>query len=164
MAKNKLGGTPHYELLYIVSNKYSEDELKPIVEKINKLISDNEGKVTYEEVWGKKKLAYQIQGFSYGYYQLAEFDATEESVNKINHELRIDRDILRHMIVTKVNMSDAEREAVKKKAEKKMIEKVEEKAKEEEKKTVKKEEPKKKVDMKELDDKLDKILETDDLL
>ena len=162
MAKNKLGKTPHYELLYIVSNKYSEDELKPIVDKVNKLITDNEGKVTYEEVWGKKKLTYPIQGFSHGYYQLAEFDSSEEGVNKINHELRIDRDVLRHMIVSKVSVSDAEREATKKKAEKKMIEKVEEKVKEEEKPV--KEAPKKKVDMKELDEKLYKILETDDLL
>jgi small subunit ribosomal protein S6 len=161
MAKNKLGKTPHYELLYIIPNKYSEDELKPIVEKVNKLITDNEGKVTYEEVWGKKKMCYPIQGFNHGYYQLAEFYASEEYVNKINHELRIDRDVLRHMIVVKAVVSEEEREAKKKKAEKKMIEKVEEKKKEEEKP---KEEPKKKVNMKELDEKLDKILDTDDLL
>ncbi len=161
MAKNKLGNVPHYELLYIVSNKYSEDELKSIVEKINKIITDNKAKITYEEVWGKKKMCYPIQGFNYGYYQLAEFDSDEESINKINHELRIDRDILRHMIVVKTVVSEEEREAQKKKAEKKMIEKVEESKKQEEKP---KEAPKKKVNMKELDEKLDKILDTDDLL
>ena len=117
MAKNKLGNVPHYELLYIVSNKYSEDELKSIVEKINKIITDNKAKITYEEVWGKKKMCYPIQGFNYGYYQLAEFDSDEESINKINHELRIDRDILRHMIVVKTVVSEEEREAQKKKAE-----------------------------------------------
>lgn len=161
MAKNKLGKVPHYELLYIISNKYSEDELRPIVEKVNKIISDNKSKITYEEVWGKKKMCYPIKGFNYGYYQLAEFDSDEESVNKIKYELRINRDILRHMIVAKVAISESERENQKKRAEKKMIAKVEENKKQEEKP---KEEPKKKVDMKELDKKLDKILDTDDLL
>ena len=161
MAKNKSGEIPHYELLYIVPNKYSEDELKPIVEKINKLLKDNGATITYEEVWGKKKMTYQIKGFSYGYYQLVEFDVEEKNVAKINHELRIDRDILRYMLVNKKAISEEEREALKEKARKKIIKKVEEKKKEEKKP---KEAPKKKVDMKDLDEKLDKILETDDLL
>lgn len=161
MAKNKSGNIPHYELLYIVPNKYSEDELKPIFSKVNKLITDNEGKITYEEDWGTKKMTYSIKGFNHGYYHLVEFDASGEKVNKINHELRIDRDVLRHMIVSKAVVSEEEREAKKRKAEKQMIKKVEEKAKQEEKP---KENPKKKVDMKELDEKLDKILDTDDLL
>ena len=54
MAKNKKSVTPHYELLYIISNKFTEEEIKPIIEKVSKVITDNKGEITYTEDWGKK--------------------------------------------------------------------------------------------------------------
>jgi len=138
MSKAKTSQIPHYELLYIVSNKYSEEEIKPIIAKVNKLIVDNEGKITNSQEWGKKKLAYPIQHFNYGYYNLVEFDCGGEKLKKINKEMRIDSDILRFQIVAK-----------KIKTEKEKLEK---------------EKTKGKVNLKDLDEKLDKILETDDLL
>ena len=70
MSKTKSSKIPHYELLYIVSNKYSEEELEPIKNKVNKIIEENGGKITFSEDWGKKKLCYPIKHFSYGYYLL----------------------------------------------------------------------------------------------
>jgi len=46
MAKNKANITPHYELLYILSNKYAENELKPIMENVAKVITSNQGNIT----------------------------------------------------------------------------------------------------------------------
>lgn len=157
MSKIKSNKIPHYELLYIVSNKYSEDELKPIIEKVSKLIKDNSGNITYSEEWGNKKLAYPINRFNHGYYNLVEFDCEKEKLEKINKELRIDSDILRSQIVIK-NIKT--QEEINK--EKKISEKIAAQAiKKEELET---EKAKGKVNLKDLDEKLDKILETDDLL
>ncbi|HAM88206.1 MAG: 30S ribosomal protein S6 [Candidatus Falkowbacteria bacterium GW2011_GWC2_38_22] len=162
MAKNKSGKMPHYELLFIVSNKFSEDEVKDVVKDVHKIITDNEGKITYTEEWGKKKLSYPIKGFQFGYYSLAEFDSSGEKVNKINNELRLSTEVLRHLIVAKVSRTAEEIQAEKKQAEKKIIAKAKAETEVVEKKEIEK--PKKAIDLKDLDEKLDRILETDDLL
>ncbi len=204
MARNKSSKTPHYELLYVVSNKYTEDELKKVIENVEKTITKYKGEITYREEWGKKKLAYTINHFSHGYYQLAEFDMEGESMAKLNNELRLSDEVLRHMIVAKPKMTEEEIKKQKEKEEKNYLiitgkldqdkkeksssaateSKTEKKSddsktkKEEGKKSsdkepvtpltkeeLKKEEKKKKdVDLKDLDEKLDNILDTDDLL
>ena len=157
MAKNKPSEIPHYELLYIISNKYSEDELQPIMQKVDKIINDNGGNITKTENWGKKKLTYQIKHFHHGYYNLVEFDVESSKIEKINRALRMSNEILRHQIVVKKIKTVA-----KIKKEKEISEKIAAKAVET--KKLAKEKTKGRVDLKDLDEKLDKILETDDLL
>lgn len=164
MAKNKIIEVPHYELLYIVSNEFSEEELGGIAGIVKGIIVDNGGDITFQEEWGKKKLAYPIKHFNYGYYSLIEFDAKSERVEKMNDLLRMNKEVLRHLIVVAKKWTKEDREKEEsariKRVEKEKMPKEEEK--EEEKKKLEPE--KKKVDLKDLDDKLNKILETDDLL
>ncbi len=168
MSKTNASRIPHYELLYIVSNKFTEDELKPIIKKVGAIINDRGGKATLTEEWGKKRLAYPIKNFSHAYYVLVEFDFEGEKVESIDRDLRMMSEILRHQIVSKrVKTAEdikKEKEISEKIAARKEKE-AEKEVKEEKKEDEKKEEKKKeKVDIGELDEKLDKILETDDLL
>lgn len=156
---------PHYELLSLISNKFSEDEVKPIREKVNSLILSNQGKITLAEDLGKKRLAYPIKGFRYGYYNLVEFDLAGENLINIDRALRLMSEILRHQIVIKL-VKTAEQIA----EDKKIAEKIAARNVKEEKEVREKsafggkETDKDKVDLKDLDEKLDKILETNDLL
>ncbi|MFH1232278.1 MAG: 30S ribosomal protein S6 [Patescibacteria group bacterium] len=167
MSKVKSSAIPHYEILYIIANKYSEDEAKLIETKVNKVLVDRGGKITFNQVWGKKRLIYPIKGFTYGYYFLAEFDLAGSLLAQVDKDLRMMNDVLRHQVVVK-KIKTAERIA----KDKKIADKIaarglkEEKAVEDQAKI--KAEVKKKikteVNLKELDEKLDKILETNDLL
>lgn len=161
MSKTKSDQTPHYELLYLISNQYSEDEVKPIVEKVNSLIAANQGKITLSEGLGKKRLAYPIKDFRYGYYNLTEFDMPGINLAGLDRALRMMNEILRQQIVLKPLMT-AEQIA----KDKKIAEKITARNQEEEKaaKEKIKDQDKGKVDLKDLDEKLDKILETDSLL
>ena len=161
MSKVKSGETPHYELLYIISNKFSEDEIKPIVEKINSLVASNQGKITLDENLGKKRLSYPIKGFRYGYYLLVEFDMAGENLINVDRALRMMNEVLRHQIITKTVKTAEQITQDKKIAEKIAARNIKE---EKEVKEKIKETDKDKVDLKDLDEKLDKILETDDLL
>jgi small subunit ribosomal protein S6 len=162
MSTSKSNEAPHYELLYIVSNVLAEDELARVVGTVNGLIRENGGTVTYEETWGKKRLSYPIKGQAHGYYQLVEFDASNESARKVGDLLRISNDVVRHMIVAKRSLTTQEREAAKAARQKRFDE--EARAKAEQEKPKEKEPARKKVDLKDLDDKLDKILDAGDLL
>lgn len=158
MSKTKSSDIPHYELLYIISNKFTEDEVKPIAEKINKIITDAGAAITLSEEWGKKKLAFPIKNFSFGYYNLAEFNCSGASMESINRSLSMSKEILRHLIISKPVKSE-----IKIREEREISKKIASKAAEQQKK-FEEEKTKGKVDLKELDEKLDKILDTDDLL
>ncbi len=92
-------GQVHYELLYLIANKYSENELDPIKAKVDKLITDNGGKITLSQDWGKKRLSYAIKGFYHGYYHLLEFNLTPDKTKAVDNALRLSSEILRHQIV-----------------------------------------------------------------
>lgn len=151
MSKVKPSGNPRYELLYIISNEFSEDEVKPIALKVGNFIKEGGGEIIRAEEWGKKRLAYQIKKFNYGYYNLVEFNLPGANLAKLERSIRLANDILRHQIVRK-----DPRKAVKPRAirEAEIVKPVKEEKLEKEKRT----------DLKDLDEKLDRILETSDLL
>jgi small subunit ribosomal protein S6 len=145
----------------LVSNQYAENEVKPIIEKVDKIIEEKGGKITLKEEWGKKRLAYPVKNFIYGYYILAEFDLTGEKLAEVDRALRMMNEVLRHQIAVKKIKTAKEIETDKRIAEKIAVRAVEEKREAEE---TEKAKDKKKIDLGDLDEKLDKILETDDLL
>jgi small subunit ribosomal protein S6 len=185
MSKVKSLEKVHYELLYIIPNKFTEDEAKAIDEKIKKQIAGAEGEVTYSEDWGKKKFAYQIGAYNHGYYKLAEFDLAGNKLAELDNFLRLSNDVLRHQIIRTAKRSPEQIAADKKKSEELAAikkrqkeggsEKSEKKESAEEKTaglvTEAKKPPveerksfKKKADLKDLDQKLEDILDTKDLI
>jgi len=173
MAKNKKNTTPHYEMLYIVPNKYTEDDVTRIKESVVKMIEKNAGKITFSEDWGKKKFCYPIKHTMHGYYLLVEFDMVAENVANLSTELRMSHEVLRHMIVNTIEKTEEQRQIERDRFEASKKEAQAEKAAPARATTAKasteapkakKEEAKVKVDTKELDEKLNKILDTDDLL
>jgi len=63
MSKAKSGEQPHYELLYLISNKFSEDEVKPIMEKVNALVTANGGEISLSEELAKNDWFIQLKVF-----------------------------------------------------------------------------------------------------
>lgn len=161
MSKTKSDAIPLYELLYMIPNKFTEDELKPIMAKVNKAITEKGGKITLSEEWGSKRLAYPIKSMSHSYYNLIEFEADGKKISEIDKILRMMNEVMRHQIVVKKRKTEEAIAKEKKITEKIASKKKEETAKEEKETKTKKQE---KVDLMQLDKKLDKILDTDDLL
>lgn len=161
MAKTKKTAVPHYELLYLISNQYTEDEIKPLAEKVNDIIKRSGGEITFKEEWGKKRLAYSVKSFYYGYYNLVEFDLEGSKLTEVNRSLEMMNEVLRHQIVVKIVKTAAEIEKDRKIAQKIAARTVEAKKEVEEKERAK---DKRKIDLGDLDEKLDRILDTDDLL
>ena len=173
MSKTKAAGATHYEILFIMPNKFTDDEAKIVAEKVGKVITENGGQITLNEYWGKKKLAYEIKHNAYGYYGLFEFDLEGNLLAKVDQNLRLSADVLRHQIIVKKAKSaeDIAREQVirAKIDSKKAVE--EKKQEEKEKKLSTSEAPvmtskvkDTRVDLKDLDEKLEGILSAKDLI
>ena len=157
----------NYEILYIAPNKYSETEIKAVDAKIESILTDNKAAIIKIDHWGKKKLAYPIKHYDYGYYTLIIFSATGEAIAKITKKLNLNQDVIRFQVVKEVKKSLIVKRERKAKTIKDVIDKTEKgvevkvkKSKEEkleaEKNGAKKQE---KIRIDDLDEKLDELLE-----
>lgn len=90
-----------YELALIVSAKIEDDARAAVVEKAKEYITRFGGTVTEVEDWGKKKLAYDIQKMSEGYYYFIQFEAEAEAPAQIEENIRIMDNVLRFLCVRK---------------------------------------------------------------
>ena len=88
-----------YELLYIIPATVVETEVGAVETKLAALITKYGATVELTKRLGKLHLAYQIDKQRYGYYVAVVFTAEGTTVAKIEENLRISNDILRHMIV-----------------------------------------------------------------
>ena len=90
-----------YELALIVSAKIEDDARAAVVEKAKEYITRFGGTVTEVEDWGKKKLAYDIQKMSEGFYYFIQFDAAAEVPAELEQSVRIMDNVLRFLCVRK---------------------------------------------------------------
>ena len=91
----------HYELLYLVSSNFTEEELAGIKDKVSALIKKFGGDIAFGESFGKKKLAYPIKHNHQGYYLFSEFDLPGEQLKELEKNLRLTNELLRHIVVKK---------------------------------------------------------------
>ena len=90
-----------YELALVVSAKIEDDARTATVEKAKEYITRAGGTVTEVEDWGKKKLAYEIQKMSEGYYYFIQFEAATEVPAVVEQDVRIMDYVLRFLCVKK---------------------------------------------------------------
>lgn len=90
-----------YEIMYVLVSNTSDEEKDAMIEKVNALITKNNGVVESTEKLGNKKLAYEIDKKREGFYVLANFEADAKAPATISNTLRITDGILRFIIVAK---------------------------------------------------------------
>ena len=89
----------HYETVFILTPVLSDEQMKETVAKFRKLLADNGAEILNEEAWGLKKLAYNIQKKSSGFYALLEFNAEPSVINTLETGFRRDEKVIRFMTV-----------------------------------------------------------------
>ncbi len=103
-----------YENTVIARQDLAEKELKDIKEKYNSLINNSSGKVIKIEDWGLLNLAKKIKKYKKGFYIHYKFEGNQSTLTEIEKKIKIDRSIIRHLIV-KYKKLDLESEFFKKK-------------------------------------------------
>jgi small subunit ribosomal protein S6 len=89
----------NYETLIVVTPLLSEEQMKEVIAKFKKVLTDNGAEIVAEDNWGLKKLAYPIQKKTTGFYHLTEFKASGELINKLEVEYKRDERIMRFLTI-----------------------------------------------------------------
>jgi len=86
-----------YEVLYVLNPNLTEEETQGVVEKFKTLIEQN-GTIDEMEEWGKRKLAYEINYLSEGYYVLVKFTSGPEFPAELDRILGITDGVIRSLV------------------------------------------------------------------
>ena len=92
--------TGNYEVVYIIDPTLSEEQTAATVAKFKTLAEQNGTAVEVEE-WGKRKLAYDINKKSEGFYVLMSFTSEPAFPKELDRVLGITDGIMRSLIVVK---------------------------------------------------------------
>jgi small subunit ribosomal protein S6 len=90
-----------YEILYIVRPELEEAQLQEAVSTVNKLIENLGGASQKTDVWGRRRLAYEVDHIREGQYVLTDFQIEPVRVPEMEATLKISDAVFRHLIVRK---------------------------------------------------------------
>lgn len=88
-----------YELVLVISPEVSDDDLPAALEKINRFFTDKGGTIKETKPWGRRKLSYPIKRFREASYVLELVDLEPEDTSEVEAGLRINEEVLRHLLV-----------------------------------------------------------------
>ena len=88
-----------YEVMYIVNSQLEEDKRNELIENIHSIITEHKGQITKVDDWGMKDFAYEINHMTKGYYVVTKFLADVETEKELDRLLRINSNIVRHIIL-----------------------------------------------------------------
>lgn len=88
-----------YELMMIVKPDLEDDATRGVVDKTLAVVSNNGGTVEKEDIWGKRRLAYEINHQRDGFYAVITYKGTPALTAEVDRLLKIDDNVVRHLIV-----------------------------------------------------------------
>jgi len=88
-----------YETVFILTPVLSDEQAKETVAKFKELLTKNGAEFVNEEAWGLKKLAYNIDKKSSGFYFLFEYKGEPTIVKTLETGFRRDEKVIRHITV-----------------------------------------------------------------
>ena len=87
-----------YELTVLIHPDLETDLDAPL-SVVRKLVTGNGGTVTTEDTWGKKKLAYKINGQDFAVYHYMEVELPADAPLKVSNTLNITDGVIRYLLV-----------------------------------------------------------------
>ena len=88
-----------YEILLMLEPDTPDERQQEIVSRTRELIERNGGRFETHDVWGRRKLAYEIDHKPDGSYHLLTFAAEPETLDEVSRILKITDGVMRHLAV-----------------------------------------------------------------
>ena len=89
----------NYELVCIVQPELDETAFKGVIERVSNWVTEAGGSVEKVDVWGRRRLAYQIRKQREGQYVLLNVSIDPKSASELERNIRYLETVLRHMLV-----------------------------------------------------------------
>lgn len=87
-----------YETMFIINPLADQEEFDKLLTRIKDVILSS-GKITSEDDWGVKDLAYEMNKQKTGHFYVIGFEGEKSVLDELNHVFRITENILRGIVV-----------------------------------------------------------------
>ncbi len=84
-----------YELMIILDPDLEERTIQPSLDKFMSVITKDGGTVDNVDLWGKRRLAYEIKKKNEGIYAVVTFNAESTTAKELDRQLGLNESILR---------------------------------------------------------------------
>jgi len=91
--------THQYELMVILNPEIDERTVAPSLDKFLKVITNDGGSIEKVDIWGKRRLAYEIQKKTEGIYAVVNFTATSAATQELDRQLNLSETIMRTKVL-----------------------------------------------------------------
>ena len=89
----------NYLLTLVLKPDLSEKDRSSVLEDMKKKATGEDGKITKEDLWGSRDLAYPISKQTKGYYAHFELEADPKVAKDLDKALKVEEDIIRYLFV-----------------------------------------------------------------
>lgn len=96
-----------YELVYILPPELRDFDLENAQQRILQIIDRNDGRVTFENSWGLRKLAYPITKKTEGYYMLLHLEIPPANMASLERLFNLEETIMRYLFTRLEETDDA---------------------------------------------------------
>lgn len=90
-----------YEVAVVINPELTDAEIERLGHSFKAVITKFEGKVTEENVWGRKPTAYPLAGHAEAYYVFYTVEMPGKNVAELENTLKLTEGIIRHLITLK---------------------------------------------------------------
>jgi small subunit ribosomal protein S6 len=94
-----------YEILLMLDPELPEERQNEIVARVRESIERTGGNWVAHDVWGRRRLAYEIDHKAEGLYHLLTFDTEPEALAEVSRVLKITDGVVRHLAVKRTARS-----------------------------------------------------------
>ncbi len=88
-----------YETIFIASPTLTDEQSDELVKQYEGIIAEQGGELLKTDKWGRKKLAYEVQKFSEGYYTLFEMNAGPSLIAELERRFRNNDAVIKYLSV-----------------------------------------------------------------
>ena len=91
--------THQYELMVILNPEIDERQIPATLDKFLKVITADGGSIDNVDIWGKRRLAYEIQKKTEGLYAVVAFTATSAATQELDRQLKLSEQVMRTKVL-----------------------------------------------------------------
>ncbi len=88
-----------YELMVILNPEVEDKAVEPTLSKFLEIVTKSEGTIDKMDIWGRRRLAYEIQKKNEGIYAVVNFTATPETAAELDRVLNLNESVMRTKII-----------------------------------------------------------------
>lgn len=88
-----------YELMVIIDPEVEERTVEPSLQKLLTVVTNDGGTIDNVDIWGRRRLAYDIKKKSEGIYAVVNFTASPATAAELDRQLGLNETILRTKII-----------------------------------------------------------------